>query len=73
MAESEGWKSLNSARSVGIGIAYASDPYFTTKSEKDALDYLSNNEGPGSVLAPVYLDSWCQEQPDATLGWVSTN
>ena len=51
----EGWKSLNSARGVGTGIAYASDPYFITKSDQDALDYLSADKEPGSVLAPIYL------------------
>ena len=50
----EGWKSLNSSRSVGTGIAYVSDPYFITKGDQDALNYLSKNEEPGSVLQPRF-------------------
>jgi hypothetical protein len=50
-----GWKSLNNARTVGVGPLYGNDPYFITRDEQDALDYLKDTSEPGSVLAPSFI------------------
>ncbi len=64
-----GLQSLNDKRHFGTSFGYIAEPYFITKGEQDALDYLKNDTEPGSVLAPIYIGQIVPGEADRST-WV---